>query len=90
MENNRHGRRHRRSQAPLPADGAEHYREELARLTEENIALRRSALTFGRLAERLHVALEEERRLAREAVRVVPKPDRRKSPARSDNDTAGE
>lgn len=68
----------------MSAAGAEDYREELARLTEENIALRRSALTFGRLAERLHVALEEERRLARESVRVVPKPDRRKNASSTD------
>jgi len=37
-------------------------REELARLTEENAALRRAAMTFGGLAERLNVSLQEERR----------------------------
>ena len=39
-----------------------HCREELARLTEENAALRRAALAFGGLAERLNLALQEERR----------------------------
>ena len=47
------------------ADECSHCREELARLTEENAALRRSALTFGGLAERLSVALQEERRARR-------------------------
>jgi len=37
-------------------------REELARLTEENVALRRAAMTFGSLAERLNISLQEERR----------------------------
>jgi hypothetical protein len=40
-------------------------REEVARLTEENATLRRSALAFGGLAERLSVALQEERRAGR-------------------------
>ena len=44
------------------ADEYSHWREELARLTEENVALRRAALAFGGLAERLNVALQEERR----------------------------
>lgn len=39
-----------------------HCNEELARLTEENAALRRAALAFGGLAERLNLALQEERR----------------------------
>ena len=47
------------------ADECSHCREELARLTEENAALRRSALAFGGLAERLSVALKEERRAGR-------------------------
>ena len=45
------------------ADDCPHCREELARLTEENAALRRAALAFGGLAERLNLALQEERRL---------------------------
>jgi len=44
------------------ADECSHCREELARLTEENMALRRAAITFGSLAERLNVSLQEERR----------------------------
>ena len=44
------------------ADEYSHWREELARLTEENVALRGAALAFGSLAERLNVALREERR----------------------------
>ena len=44
------------------ADDCSHCREELARLTEENAALRRAALAFGGLAERLNLALQEERR----------------------------
>ena len=46
------------------ADDCSHCREELARLTEENAALRRAALAFGGLAERLNLALQEERRRA--------------------------
>jgi hypothetical protein len=45
------------------ADDCTHCREELARLTEENAALRRAANAFGSLAERLNLALQEERRL---------------------------
>jgi anti-sigma factor RsiW len=44
------------------ADDCSRCREELARLTEENAALRRAALAFGSLAERLNLALQEERR----------------------------
>ena len=44
------------------ADECSRCREELARLTEENLALRRAAITFGSLAERLNVSLQEERR----------------------------
>jgi hypothetical protein len=44
------------------ADDCSHCREKLARLTEENAALRRAALAFGSLAERLNLALQEERR----------------------------
>ena len=47
------------------ADECSHCREELARLTEENAALRRAAITFGSLAERLNAVLQEER-LARQ------------------------
>ena len=47
---------------PFMADECSRCREELARLTEENAALRRSALAFGGLAERLSAALQEERR----------------------------
>jgi anti-sigma factor RsiW len=46
---------------PFMAD-CSHCSEELARLTEENAALRRAALAFGGLAERLNLALQEERR----------------------------
>ena len=46
----------------LMADDCSRCREELARLTEENAALRRAALAFGGLAERLNLALQEERR----------------------------
>jgi len=49
------------------ADDCSHCREELARLTEENAALRRAALAFGSLAERLNLALQEERRLRQRA-----------------------
>lgn len=44
------------------ADECSHCREELARLTEENMALRRAAIAFGSLAERLNISLQEERR----------------------------
>lgn len=36
-------------------------REEIARLEEENASLRRKALALGSVAERLNVALKEER-----------------------------
>ena len=45
------------------ADECSRCREELARLTEENMALRRAAIAFGSLAERLNVSLQEERRV---------------------------
>jgi len=38
----------------------------ICRLLEENAALRQSGASFGRLAERLNTALQEQRRLARE------------------------
>lgn len=44
------------------ADDCSHCREELARLNEENAALRRAAIAFGSLAERLNATLQEERR----------------------------
>jgi hypothetical protein len=44
------------------ADECSHCREELARLHEENAALRRAAMAFGSLAERLNATLQEERR----------------------------
>jgi hypothetical protein len=47
---------------PFMADECPHCREELARLNEENAALRRAAMAFGSLAERLNAALIEERR----------------------------
>jgi hypothetical protein len=43
-------------------DRCECCRQELDRLREENALLRRAADTFGQLAERLDVALKEERR----------------------------
>jgi len=49
------------------ADDCSRCREELARLTEENAALRRAALAFGSLAERLNLALQEERKLLQRA-----------------------
>ena len=49
------------------ADDCSNGREELARLTEENAALRRAALAFGGLAERLNVALQDERRARQRA-----------------------
>jgi hypothetical protein len=39
------------------------YQDEIRTLREENELLRRSARAFGALAERLHVSLQEERRL---------------------------
>lgn len=44
------------------ADECPRCREELARLNEENAALRRAAIAFGSLAERLNATLQEERR----------------------------
>jgi len=49
------------------ADDCSRCREELARLTEENASLRRAALAFGSLAERLNLALQEERKLRQRA-----------------------
>src|SRR3954469_31973 len=49
------------------ADDCSRCREELDRLTEENAALRRAALAFGSLAERLNLALQEERKLRQRA-----------------------
>jgi len=53
------------------ADDCSHCREKLARLTEENAALRRAALAFGGLAERLNLALQEERQ-ARQRSAATP------------------
>jgi anti-sigma factor RsiW len=54
-------------------------REELARLREENALLRRAADTFGQLAERLDLALQEERRSGRNRRRRArPDSERRK------------
>jgi hypothetical protein len=50
------------------ADDCSHCREKLARLTEENAALRRAALAFGGLAERLNLALQEERRARQRSI----------------------
>lgn len=61
------------------ADECSHCREELARLNEENAALRRAAIAFGSLAERLNVALQEERRARQQRL-----PSREGSEARSD------
>ena len=44
------------------ADDCSHCREEIKRLNEENSALRRAAIAFGSLAERLNATLQEERR----------------------------
>ena len=41
--------------------------DEIQRLLEENAALRQSGASFGRLAERLNAALQEQRRLVRES-----------------------
>ena len=49
------------------ADDCSRCREELARLMEENASLRRAALAFGSLAERLNLALQEERKLRQRA-----------------------
>jgi hypothetical protein len=54
-------------------------KDELARLKEENLLLRRAADTFGQLAERLDIALKEERRSGLSRRRLArPDPDRRK------------
>lgn len=54
------------------------YQDEIRTLREENELLRRSARAFGALAERLHVSLQEERRLGADR-RLQPRvaPDRR-------------
>ena len=54
----------------------------IQQLLEENTALRQSGAAFGRLAERLNTALQEQRRLAREG-RVLRRPaeDRHPEPA---------
>ncbi len=44
----------------------EECRDMIHQLLEENAALRQSGAAFGRLAERLNTALQEQRRLARE------------------------
>lgn len=63
------------------ADDCSNCREELARLTEENAALRRAALAFGGLAERLNQALQDERRSRQRAAntpaRETPEPSGR-------------
>jgi hypothetical protein len=59
-------------------DRDEDCRKELERLQEENDRLRRSAASFGALAERINVALQRERRSGRDrrgAARETP--DRR-------------
>ena len=56
------------------------YQDEIRTLREENELLHRSARAFGALAERLHVSLQEERRLGadrRSQPRVTP--DRRQA-----------
>lgn len=55
------------------ADDCSHCREEITRLAEENAALRRAALAFGGLAERLNLSLQEERRLRQRAVTSTPR-----------------
>jgi hypothetical protein len=56
------------------------YQDEIRTLREENELLRRSARAFGALAERLHVSLQEERRLVEDR-RTQPRvtPDRRQA-----------
>jgi hypothetical protein len=55
-------------------------REELARLREENVLLRRAADSFGQLAERLDIALKEERRSGLSRRRLSrPDPDLRRA-----------
>lgn len=59
-------------------DDEEWCRERIAELEEENRELRRSALRFGELAERLNVQLREERRQGGDRRRVTREtPDRR-------------
>ena len=59
-------------------DDEEWCRERIAELEEENQELRRSALRFGELAERLNVQLREERRQGGDRRRVTREtPDRR-------------
>jgi hypothetical protein len=47
---------------PLTLEEARRYCEEVRALREENRQLRESASAFGRLAERLNIQLQEERR----------------------------
>jgi hypothetical protein len=64
------------------------YLDEIRTLKEENELLRRSARAFGALAERLHVSLQEERRLGadrRRESRVTG--DRRQAAPVSSNGT---
>jgi hypothetical protein len=61
------------------ADECSHCREELARLNEENAALRRAAIAFGSLAERLNAKLQEERRARQQRL-----PPREGAESRSD------
>ena len=56
--------------------------ERLAQLEEENEQLRRSAVKFGQLAERLNTELREERRAGTDRRRGTrPGTDRRQDPA---------
>jgi len=65
------------------ADECSHCREELARLNEENAALRRAAIAFGSLAERLNATLQEERRTRQQRL-----PSREGSESRGDRNSA--
>jgi hypothetical protein len=65
------------------ADECSHCREELARLNEENAALRRAAIAFGSLAERLNATLQEERRARQQRL-----PPREGTESRGDWSTA--
>ena len=47
---------------------------EVARLREDNAALRKSAETFGALAERLNIELKRERNAARASASLLPYP----------------
>lgn len=51
-------------------DELRRYREEVRALMEENRELRRAASAFGRLAERLNLQLQQERRNARDRQNV--------------------